>query len=100
MIFQKVQITNEGVQNKSYFKPYNDPKKDKMPNLKRLSDYTATDVDDWKKHAKALAEVVEIRNSSAHGGNAVSKTVFDHLLKVLFTDGEGEVVRIWELYQS
>ncbi len=100
LIFQKVQITAKGVHNESYFKPYSDPQKDKMPNLKRLRDYTGTDLNDWKKHAKALAEVVEIRNSSAHGGNAVSKVVFDHLLKVLFTDGEGEVVRIWELYQD
>ena len=44
-----------------------------------------------------LAEVVEIRNSSAHGGNAVSKATFEHLLKVLFADEEGEIRRIWDL---
>lgn len=99
LIFKQVEITHDSVQNKSYFVHPN-PKKDKTPNLKRLSDYTKTDIDDWKRHALALAEVVEIRNSSAHGGNAVSKPVFDHLLKVLFTDGEGEIVRIWDLYQN
>jgi len=100
LIFQKVRITATGVQNNSYFMSRNDQRKDKTPNLERLSDYTCTDLDDWKKHALALAEIVEIRNSSAHGGNAVSKVVFDHLLKVLFVNGGGEIVRIWELYQK
>ena len=104
LIVQNVKITSNGVRNKSYFTSFSkngeSPKTDKMPNIKRLSDYTGTGVDDWKDHAMALAEVVEIRNSSAHGGNAVSKAVFDHLLKVLFTEGGGEIVRIWELYQQ
>ncbi len=103
LIIQNVRITTNGVCNKSYFKSYSEngkhPQHDKTPNLKRLSDYTGADLSDWKKHAMALAEVVEIRNSSAHGGSFVSKPVFDHLMNILFSDGEGEIMRIWDLNQ-
>ena len=103
LIVQIVKIKNNTVNNYSkFYRPPKDdkPAVDKTPNIQRLSSATGESVEEWKKHATILAEVQEIRNYSAHGGNVLSKQIFDHLLRILFSDDGGEIMRIWDLYQE
>ena len=103
LICQAVKIKNNRVNNYSkFYRPQkeNKPAIDKTPNLQRLSSVTGESIEEWKKHATILAEVQEIRNYSAHGGNVLSKEIFDYLLRILFSDDGGEIMRIWDLYQD